>query len=763
MKSLFPPARTQSLRSRICLRTAPIALGVLLLASFYPARNVSKEFSKRIEAQLQAESVHLAQMVERKLAGSAEAVAAVAANEVVVNGVIDPEHRKSTLQSFMRSVRLPGASVQNVVMTDYQGVAIASKFPVDRTTFSSENKIVKLALSGRQVVAVQNQKLTVAYPVLYSGQPEAAIIAIYPVSDFFGDVCVGSTTTGNVVRHCEEVIATSDARFRSDTHQLLVPEKWLVDTAPVRNLPDLSVSVVHSNATAEQATSAVGRSLLFVIATALIVLLAALWIGTSMATAAIHNFLSAIDDVQANANLNRRVNADTSAEFVLLGERFNAMLEEIKNSTVSRDEYRIPALVAKYTDNAVIVTDANGYIEWVNEAFTRITGYGLHEIVGLKPGSFLQGPETDPASIQRMAAAIKSSKGVNVEILNYHKSGSTYWVDVEIRPIHSDDGQLIKFIAIESDVTARVEAEARQEQLNRRMVDLSRQAGKAEVATGVLHNVGNALTSVNVSANVLMRSFEHSRAMTMFSRIAKVIKEHDDDLPAFFASDRGRQFPVVVRELSERMDQERVEGRDEAERLIRSVDHIKQVVTKQQGNARARVICEQIDAAELVTESLRIRNELISTSGTKVIQQVQAGLTVHVDRHMTIEIMENLIGNAVQATGCHQPADRQVTIRLFETSSDSVLFSVKDNGVGISAENLEKIFNHGFTTREEGHGFGLHASILAAESMGANLSASSDGVGHGAEFVLRMPRTPSKTTRNEVAPKVSGEQSGTLK
>lgn len=746
MKRLILSSGKRSLRSHICLRTAPIAFLVLLVASIYPVRNVSDEFRKQIESQLRADSLHLGEVVERRLANSVDACDAVAANEVVVNAIIDPEHRKSTLQSFMRSVRLPGADARSIVMTDYQGVPIASKKPLPGSPTRLKAPWMTRVMRGKRVVRIEGSELTIAHPVLYSGQPEAAIVATYNLTEFFGDLCIGTPTSACVICYEDAVVATSGDAFVDGFQQVSVPDDWLMDSSPVRNLPGLSVVTLKSNAVAQQAGGTVRQSLLLVMAAAMAVLLAGLWMGTSMATGAIHNFLAAIDDVRANSNLDRRVQVDTSSEFVLLGNRFNGMLEEINRSTVSRDEHRIPALVAKYTDNAVVVTDAKGHIEWVNEGFTRVTGYAIEEVVGLKPGSFLQGPETDPESVQKMRLAIRASEGVNVEILNYHKSGQSYWVDVEIRPIHSETGDLIKFIAIESDISHRLEAEAEREQLNRRMVDLSRQAGKAEVATGVLHNVGNALTSVNVSANVLMQGFVKSRAMTMFSRVASVIAEHEQLLPEFFTTDRGRQFPAVVRELVSCMDKERDSGRDEAERLIRSVEHIKQVVTKQQTNARGRMLCEMVSVNELACEASRIRHSLIKSSGVLIDESLDATRAAYTDRHMSIEIMENLIGNAIQATEQNTRDNRRVSIRTYETPDGHICFSVSDNGIGISPENLQKVFNHGFTTREAGHGFGLHASILAAESMGASLTAASDGVGKGAEFVLRLPTGPVAAT-----------------
>ena len=128
------------------------------------------------------------------------------------------------------------------------------------------------------------------------------------------------------------------------------------------------------------------------------------------------------------------------------------------------------AIVASHTSNAVIMADAQGRIEWANAAFTRITGYTLEEVKGRTPGSFLQGPDTNPATVEIMRAGIRSANGFRVEILNYKKDGQSYWLEIEVQPLRDEHGTVTGFMAIENDITerrsfenelARKEAEAR--------------------------------------------------------------------------------------------------------------------------------------------------------------------------------------------------------------------------------------------------------------------------------------------------------------
>jgi PAS domain S-box-containing protein len=145
----------------------------------------------------------------------------------------------------------------------------------------------------------------------------------------------------------------------------------------------------------------------------------------------------------------------TRREAVALAGRMTADLRE------REAESRKLALVARHTDNAVIVTDAEQHIEWVNQAFTRITGYELDEVKGQRPGALLQGPETDAATVELMRKRLSDGLGFRVEIQNYSKNRRRYWVDCEVHPVLDENGCVTNFIAIESDITARKSAAER--------------------------------------------------------------------------------------------------------------------------------------------------------------------------------------------------------------------------------------------------------------------------------------------------------------
>lgn len=136
-------------------------------------------------------------------------------------------------------------------------------------------------------------------------------------------------------------------------------------------------------------------------------------------------------------------------------------------------EIRKLSSVVTRTDNAVIITNAAGEIEWVNAAFTQMTEYALNEVIGLRPGNFLQGPESDPQTISLMSQCIKNKKGFDAEIVNYTKSGRKIWLSVEVRPLYDEEQNVINFLSIENDITERKQSEQKVAAMRNREISIA--------------------------------------------------------------------------------------------------------------------------------------------------------------------------------------------------------------------------------------------------------------------------------------------------
>jgi C4-dicarboxylate-specific signal transduction histidine kinase len=273
-----------------------------------------------------------------------------------------------------------------------------------------------------------------------------------------------------------------------------------------------------------------------------------------------------------------------------------------------------------------------------------------------------------------------------------------------------------------------------------KLVDVARQAGMAEVATGVLHNVGNVLNSVNVSSALIGKTLR-KRRVSGLAKIAALLGEHKADLAGFMTTDsRGIMLPGFLAQLAGHLAAEQESILKELEHLQKNIEHIKEIVNAQQSNAASAGVVERLDLPAMLESVLRMSGASLTRHKISVTREFRDIGPVLADKHKVLQILVNLITNARQAM--HGQPTR--TLSLGIQGHDAVaLISIGDTGCGIPSENMTRIFAHGFTTKSGGHGFGLHTSALAAQEMNGALTAQSAGPGKGATFTLELPTTAS--------------------
>lgn len=279
---------------------------------------------------------------------------------------------------------------------------------------------------------------------------------------------------------------------------------------------------------------------------------------------------------------------------------------------------------------------------------------------------------------------------------------------------------------------------------HKQLVITSRQAGMAEIATNVLHNVGNVLNSVNVSAEAVAGKVRHFRIASL-KQVAGMLRQHSHDLPEFLTNDpRGKELPSYLVMLADNLSEPQQGILQELVSLQSNIEHIKEVVSMQQSYARRSGMLETLSAVELVEAAININHDAFNRHGLDVVRQYDDVPPVLADRHKVLPILVNLLSNAKHALE-EAGEDKRLTVRVTTNGDEGVEIKIMDNGVGIAPENLTRIFQHGFTTRHDGHGFGLHSGALAAREMGGRLTVQSDGVGRGAAFTLELPLQTTKT------------------
>jgi signal transduction histidine kinase len=291
---------------------------------------------------------------------------------------------------------------------------------------------------------------------------------------------------------------------------------------------------------------------------------------------------------------------------------------------------------------------------------------------------------------------------------------------------------------LEQEIAERRRAQAEVERVQRELMMASRLAGMAEVATGLLHNVGNVLNSVNVLASLMVSHVRKSKVSSV-SKLAALLGGHRHDLAGFLTEDAaGRQIPGYLERLASHLAEEQSLLLEKVKTITDNVQHIKEIVAMQQSYARIAGVREQISLQEIVEDSLRMHREAMERHGISILKEFEPVPAVTVDRNKILQILFNLLANAKDACEASGRLPRQVTVRICQVNG-FVQVSVADNGEGVSAENLPRIFTQGFTTRASGHGFGLHSSILALQEMGGALEVQSAGPGQGATFTLKVP------------------------
>jgi PAS domain S-box-containing protein len=404
--------------------------------------------------------------------------------------------------------------------------------------------------------------------------------------------------------------------------------------------------------------------------------------------------------------------------------------------TLSKSESKLVSLIES-TEDLVMALDTEGHLVTTNQATLKLFG----ELSGrqLQVGeSVLEACPVEARELltERFIEALDGHR-VRTEV-GLQLGGKQRTLDFTLNPI-LEAGQVVGVTVFGRDVTERREAESRLSEMHRNLLDVSRQAGMAEVATGVLHNVGNTLNSVNVSAGLVAERLRSLR-VTGLAKASELLRENTPRLATFLTEDsRGAQLPAYLVSVSEHLLQEREALLAEVRSLSESLEHIKAVVSMQQAHARFAGMVELLSVTQLIDDALRLHAVSFERLGIQVRREYSDVPPVMVDRHKLLQILLNLLSNARHALVDMDWPDKRLILRVRQTSEGRVRIEVVDTGMGIPAENLSRIFTQGFTTKRDGHGFGLHISALAAGEMGGALTCSSEGRGFGATFSLELP------------------------
>jgi len=340
-------------------------------------------------------------------------------------------------------------------------------------------------------------------------------------------------------------------------------------------------------------------------------------------------------------------------------------------------------------------------------------------------------------------SAIQESSQLHVQFRVIRPDGSIVHLDMLATVVTDAHTSYRRLVGITLDITQRVDAERRERRLQKQLREASHQAGMAEVATGVLHNVGNVLNSLGVASSTVQIRLKAAQ-FDRVERVAAMLDAHRDALGDFLANDpRGKRLPEYLSALGVQLKKDAGELRQEIDAISGHVQYLCEIVQAQQSFAHVGSAEEAVDVRELVDTALTLKAQELK--GVQIEREIAAMPEILTDRFKLLQIIVNFIANACDAMAANGAGTRRIALRA-QLVDGQLQIAVDDTGVGIPTELLPRIWEFGFTTKAHGHGFGLHSSAVAAQQLGGSIAGTSPGPGLGASFRVTIPVSVATNT-----------------
>jgi PAS domain S-box-containing protein len=420
----------------------------------------------------------------------------------------------------------------------------------------------------------------------------------------------------------------------------------------------------------------------------------------------------------------------------LLEQRIAERTAELRQSydALRASEYFYHSLVESLPQ-VILRKDATGRYTYANGPAMELLDRPLADLIGRTDDDIFP-PDIARKIREDDRLVIEQRQPMEREEIIEKDGAPKRYLHMKRVPLVDQGGQPLGVQVLFWDMTVFRETQDKLKHAQKELVEISRLAGIAEMATGVLHNLGNALNSVKVAAAVARTQVNNSQVARV-RRVADLLLADGGEL--LVRSPRLAKLPQYVTLLSEQLESERDQVLRELQQLGAGIEHVAQIIAAQQAGARVSGVIEHVPPLELVDYACRMNQALLDRHDVTVVREVMPVPEISVDRQRVLQILGNLVRNAIEAVVESGRADKRITIGIRESGTGLLQVSVSDNGVGIAPQHLVRIFEFGFTTKREGHGFGLHNSALAAQELGGQLRVESDGPGKGATFILELP------------------------
>ncbi len=275
--------------------------------------------------------------------------------------------------------------------------------------------------------------------------------------------------------------------------------------------------------------------------------------------------------------------------------------------------------------------------------------------------------------------------------------------------------------------------------VDQQMIATARLAGMAEVSSNVLHSVGNVLNSLNVSVNLMGERLQKAH-ITELNDLSDLLQKNKNNLAQFFSQEKAAaNIPDYLKALADYWQKECKELLSEIESTLVNIQHIKNIISTQQSLESFSRLEQIVEIQSVINEAITITGLSLIPHTIKIKKEFDPVKPFLLDKVKLLQILVNLFRNAKDSLMVSDNKEKIITIKLHFIDADTLLIQVTDNGIGIDPKIMKRIFTHGFSTKESGHGFGLHSSAILAKQMDGSLESESLGLGQGATFTLKMP------------------------
>ena len=459
--------KTTRLLPNILIRVLPGTIFLLLVILMYASFKAQETVQNEVHDKLTQKSIHLTNQTKKKIDLLHDATAAIASNDLVINGLIDHQKRLNYLTPFFRSLRLPGSKQQQkITMTDYKGNKIAST--VQNVSYAG-TPILQTILDGNQIFQLTNDKMTIAVPILYKGHPEGMVVVEFDSNQIqeILEVSPGSDIA-LILESDGNILYTSDPGYfplKQNYYKTVEDSQWETVSTKIPDYQEFELILLESIELARAQGRQVQLYLAFAMALSIMALVTGVVFAGKYATAPVNKYVRKIKEIKdAGGDFSGRLPNAGTAEFQALADSFNQLFEELNHSVVSQDY--VDKILASISETLFVLTPG-GKIQTTNIAGCEMLKYTESALTGFHLADLAYDEEDQKAINEFLWKAGFESK-VGLECYFKTNDKSKIAVKLTASPLRDKNNASLGIVCIISDTTQRKQEEAaRQAQLKK--------------------------------------------------------------------------------------------------------------------------------------------------------------------------------------------------------------------------------------------------------------------------------------------------------